>query len=80
MLLDRRLLEILAERLGRNVALGALGGTARAVPAKRAWQRRLDVLVSVIGAIPALVVALPIELLGALFRRGGALTLRLELL
>jgi hypothetical protein len=65
---------------GRNVALGALGGRARAVAAGRPWQRRLDALISIVVAIPALAVALPIELLGAAFRRGGALRLRLELL
>jgi hypothetical protein len=66
---------------GRNVALAALGGRAQAVAAGRPWQRRLDALISVIAAIPALAIALPIELLGAIvFRRGGALKLRLELL
>lgn len=65
---------------GRNVALGALGDPGGAVPARRRWQRRMDAVVSVIGALPALVVAVPIELLGAALRRGGALRLRLELL
>jgi hypothetical protein len=65
---------------GRNVALGALGDSARSVPAKRRWQRRLDAVASVIGALPALVVAVPIESLGAALRRGGALRMRLELL
>jgi hypothetical protein len=64
---------------GRNVALGAMG-RASAVAAERAWQRRLDALISVLAAIPALVVAVPLELLAALLRRGGALRLRLELL
>jgi hypothetical protein len=64
---------------GRNVALGALGRDG-AVAAERAWQRRLDVLISVVVAIPALLVALPLELLAAALRRGGALHLRLELL
>jgi hypothetical protein len=65
---------------GRNVALGALVDSGRAVPAKRPWQRRVDAVASVIGALPALVVAVPIELIGAALRRGGALRLRLELL
>ncbi len=65
---------------GRNVALATLGGFARSVPASRRWQRRLDALISVLVAIPALVIALPLELLGAAFRRGGALRVRLELL
>jgi hypothetical protein len=64
---------------GRNVALGALG-RASAVAAERAWQRRLDALISIVVAIPALLVAVPLELLAAALRRGGALRLRLELL
>jgi hypothetical protein len=64
---------------GRNVALGAMG-RASAVAAERPWQRRLDALISVVAAIPALAVAVPLELLAALLRRGGALRLRLELL
>jgi hypothetical protein len=64
---------------GHNVALGALRGLP-AVPAGEAWQRRIDVLASVIGAIPALLIALPIELLGAPFGRGAVIELRLELL
>jgi hypothetical protein len=64
---------------GRNVALGGLGRAA-AVPAKRRWQRRIDAVVSVLAAVPAMVVALPLELLAAVMRRGGALRLRLELL
>lgn len=64
---------------GRNVALAALGrGTA--VPARRPWQRRLDVLISVLAAIPALVVAVPLELIAAVFRRGAVIKLRYELL
>jgi hypothetical protein len=66
---------------GRNVALGALGRPARAVPAGRPWQRRLDLVISALVAIPALAIAIPVELIGALaFRRGGTLRLRLELL
>jgi hypothetical protein len=64
---------------GRNVALGALG-RSRAVPAEHPWQRRLDVFVSVVVAIPALLFAIPLELIAAALRRGGATTLRLELL
>ncbi len=64
---------------GRNVALGALGRAA-AVPAKRPWQRRIDAVISVLAAVPALIVALPLELLAAALRRGGALRLRFELL
>lgn len=64
---------------GRNVALAALG-RAEAVPAERPWQRRLDAVISVVVAIPALLVALPLELVAATARRGSAISLRLELL
>lgn len=64
---------------GRNVALAALGKGA-AAPAERAWQRRLDAVVSVIAAIPAIVVSAPLELIAGLARRGSAVTLKLELL
>jgi hypothetical protein len=64
---------------GRNVALDALGrGTA--VPADRPWQRRLDALISVLAALPALVAAVPLELVAAVLRRGSAVSLRFELL
>lgn len=64
---------------GRNVALGALGRAAP-VPAERPWQRRLDALISVVVAVPAMLVALPLELGAAALRRGSALSLRLDLL
>ncbi len=64
---------------GRNVALGALG-RSRAVPAEQPWQRRLDGLISVVVAIPALLAAIPLELIAAAMRRGGATSLRFELL
>ena len=64
---------------GRNVALTALGRTT-AVPAQRPWQRRLDAAISVIVAIPALLVAIPLELLAASFKRGSATSLKIELL
>lgn len=64
---------------GRNVALAAFGrGTA--VPARRPWQRRLDVLISVLAAIPALLVAVPLELIAAVFHRGAVVSLHFELL
>ncbi|HXR31976.1 MAG TPA: hypothetical protein VN752_12655 [Solirubrobacterales bacterium] len=64
---------------GRNVTLSALGRT-RAVPAERPWQRRLDALISIVVAAPALLVAVPLELLAAAMKRGSAISLRLELL
>ena len=46
----------------------------------RPWQRRLDAVISVVVAIPAMLFAVPLELIAAALRRGGALNLRLELL
>lgn len=64
---------------GRNVALGAFGRST-AVPADRPWQRRMDALISVLAAIPAILVAVPLELIAAIFRRGAVVKLRYELL
>ncbi|MET0558554.1 MAG: hypothetical protein ABW065_07765 [Solirubrobacterales bacterium] len=64
---------------GHNVALGAFH-RAKSVPARRPWQRRIDALATIVLAIPALLIALPIELAGGLVGRGSVLTLRLELL
>jgi len=64
---------------GRNIALGALG-RARAVPAAQPWQRRLDGFVTIAVAIPALLVAVPMELIAAALRRGSATSLKFELL
>jgi hypothetical protein len=64
---------------GHNVALGALG-RGQAVNAPRPWQRRIDILASVVLSIPALAVALPLELAGGLIGRGAAISLRFELL
>jgi len=63
---------------GRNVALGAIRGTP-AVPAALPWQRRIDVLASVVLAIPALLVAIPVELAGGLSHHGAVISLQLEL-
>lgn len=63
---------------GRNVALGALRDTP-AVPATKPWQRRIDALASIVLALPALLIAIPVELVGGLFRRGAVVSLRLEL-
>lgn len=64
---------------GRNGALARLG-RATAAPAAARWQRRLDVAIGIAVAIPALLVALPLELAGAALGRGSAISLRLELL
>jgi len=64
---------------GRNIALSALG-QAEAVPADRPWQRRLDAMISVVVAIPAMIAAIPLELIAAALRRGSAVSLRFELL
>jgi hypothetical protein len=64
---------------GRNVAPGALGRRP-AVPAEKPWQRRLDVLISVVVAIPALLAAVPLELIAAALKRGGGTSLKFELL
>ncbi|HET6570726.1 MAG TPA: hypothetical protein VFG58_04480 [Solirubrobacterales bacterium] len=59
---------------GHNLLVG------RRIEAGKAWQRRIDWLVVAALAIPAALVAVPLELAGALFRRGSALSLRFELL
>lgn len=64
---------------GRNVALGAFGRSA-AVPAEQRWQRRLDGFVSVVVALPALLFALPMELVAAALGRGSVLSLKTRLL
>ena len=48
--------------------------------AEERWQRRIDALASVVLAIPAAVIAVPVELTGALFRSGAVVDLRFELL
>ena len=64
---------------GHNAALGALRGMP-AMPAPRAWQRRIDALASVVLAIPALLIAIPVELAGGLSGRGAVLAVRTELI
>jgi hypothetical protein len=64
---------------GHNVALGARG-RAGASPAAEPWQRRIDALASIVLAIPALLIAIPVELAGGLSGRGAVITLRLNLL
>ena len=59
---------------GHDVAVG------EAVRAGKPWQRRIDWLVVVALAIPAAIVAVPLELAGALFRRGSAISMKFALL
>ena len=63
---------------GRNVALGALRG-APAVPAEEPGQRRIDGLASIVLALPALLVAIPVEMAGGLSGRGAVISIQLEL-
>ena len=63
---------------GRNIALGALRDVP-AAPAAEPWQRRIDGLASVVLAIPALLVAIPVELAGGLVGRGAVISVRVEL-
>jgi len=63
---------------GHDVALGALRGVP-AVRAERPWQRRIDGLASIVLALPALLIAIPVELAGGLCRRGAIVSLKLEL-
>jgi len=64
---------------GHNIALGAFGKALK-IPARRSWQRALDVFITVVLAIPAIVLSVPIELIGGLFRRGGKYRVKLEVL
>ncbi|HXQ89295.1 MAG TPA: hypothetical protein VN733_06605 [Solirubrobacterales bacterium] len=63
---------------GRNVALGAVRGQPP-VPAEQPWQRRIDALASIVLAIPALLVAIPVELAGGLSGHGAVIRIQLEL-
>ena len=64
---------------GHDVAFGALGW-GKAVRASRPWQRRIDGLASIVLAVPAFLLALPIELAAGALRRGAVVSLRVELL
>jgi hypothetical protein len=50
------------------------------VPAKKRWQRRIDWLVVIALAIPAFAVGVPLELGGWIFRRGSAISMKIDLL
>jgi hypothetical protein len=64
---------------GHNVALAALG-YGDAARAKHRWQRRIDALASIVLTIPALLIAIPVELAGGLSGRGAVLSMHFELL
>jgi len=59
---------------GHDVAVG------KPVRAGKRWQRRIDWLVVAALAIPAFAVALPLEVGGAVFRRGSAISMKFDLL
>jgi hypothetical protein len=63
---------------GHNVALGAFG-RAGSTPARRRWQRGLDVLISVLASPVVFVAAVLLESAAALAGRGGVLELQLRL-
>lgn len=63
---------------GHNVALAALRDTPSR-PAAKPWQRRIDALASVVLALPALLIAIPVELAGGISRRGAVISIRIEL-
>ena len=64
---------------GQNVVMGSLGKSHRVV-ADRGWKRALDWFISVVLAIPAMVVAAPLELLAILFRKGSAARAHVQVL
>jgi hypothetical protein len=66
-----------AATFGRNIGLGWFGA-AEPVPAEKTWQRRLDAFITVVLALPVLVVAVPLEAVAAVARRGGVLAVRLS--
>jgi hypothetical protein len=63
---------------GHDIVFGALRG-APTRPAAKPWQRRIDALASLVLALPALLIAIPVELAGGPFGRGAVVSVRLEL-
>lgn len=72
---------------GHNVAFTARrhsasgdggGGEQRSALAPRPWRRRIDWLTTFVLALPALAVAVPLELAGALLGRGSVISVRSE--
>jgi hypothetical protein len=64
---------------GHNLALGRFG-RARATPSRKAWRRLLDAFITVVLAVPSMLFAVPVELIGGLIGRGGASRIRLKVL
>lgn len=64
---------------GQNVVMGSFGKAVK-VEANRPWKRGLDWFISAAVAIPAIVVAVPAELIGILFRHGAAARARVQVL
>ena len=64
---------------GRNIALGALG-RATAVPAERPWQRRIDAADQRRAGDPGADRRRAAGAVGRALGRGGAISLRFELL
>lgn len=64
---------------GHNLALARFG-RAHATHAGKPWRRRLDVFITVALAVPSMLFAIPIELTGGLFGRGGCYRIRLRVL
>lgn len=60
---------------GHNVALGAFGKSS-SVLANRIWKRALDWFITVVLALPVLVLAVPLETLGAATGRCGRYAFR----
>jgi hypothetical protein len=59
---------------GHNLVVGT------PVKGAKKWQRRIDWIVTLILATPAFVLALVLELPGAVFRRGAVISLEMELM
>jgi len=56
---------------GQNIALGSFGKATK-VAADHGWKTALDWFISIVLAIPALVIAAPLELIAIAFRKGCA--------
>jgi ABC-type Fe3+ transport system permease subunit len=64
---------------GHNLALGVFG-KALATPARKPWREWLDRFITVVLAVPSMLFAVPIELIGGLFRRGGSYRVKFKVL